>query len=822
MAVSTSNVAGIVAGKNPLEYLASSPYVLFIFQAILILLLCWVLNWPLRKIQQPKVIAEVIAGVLLGPSVMGHVPNFTSTVFPKELIPGLTLVANIGIILFLFMIGLEVDVQFIKRNLKSALSVGLINMAVPFALGCGIAKGFYNQYADKDNENISFTTYMVFIAVALCITAFPVLARILTELNLIGDRVGTIVLAAGIMNDLTGWILLALTVTLANASKPVNVVYILLLTLAWFLFMLFPVRYVMRYLITRFTNDMVTGEPCQLSMLMILVCCFILAFFTDIIGIHPIFGAFMCGIIVPRTRGYAVKVTERIEELVQVLMIPIYFCLAGLNVNLGLLSEGVDWGYTIGIICLAMVGKVVGGYVAARLNKLFQRESLAVGVLMSCKGIVEIVVLNVGLQAGIISQKVYTMFVIMALVTTFLTTPLALWVYPVSYREKRDKYLRGECDWNGNPIVKTNEDSSVEATLALMSITDLGNYEISRTTLLLKSIDTISYLMQFVQNFVKAGSKNEIKAVHLREFTSRTSHLLEALTNLHDDQIMISDDNRAEFGNSSAILMIVKAFAEVSNFECTLKLVLSTFQNHVLTVNNQIQCSDELLLTSLRLSNFSQDSHDYLLCSRLFNQAKCHFGLLLVNERLAGYRRFSCDGSYKDNVVSKSGIATTIEVEEDDSTVLYGEEYDTHLIDPKSINIMITNDNIISSNDKLALFIVYRLISSITTQVNVFVKTGSLLLSMTAQRQDDINMLFTGKNSELKVNFFMFKDNVSREIHKYHPNIRTEVFVVGNNSPMVLDTDNQLVAIYDGEVKELLNASVEHQFHVLLMKAKGV
>ncbi|CAN3359439.1 K(+)/H(+) antiporter 1 [Diutina catenulata] len=820
MGVTTNSVAGIVAGKNPLEYSASSPYVLFIFQSIFILILCWCLNWPLRKLQQPKVIAEVVAGIIMGPSVMGHIPNFTSTVFPKESIPGLTLVANVGIILFLFMIGLEVDLSFIKKHFRAALSVGLINMAVPFALGCGIARGFYNEYADPESH-ISFTTYMVFIAVAMCITAFPVLARILTELNLIGDRVGTIVLAAGITNDLTGWILLALAVTLANASKPVNVVYILLLAVGWFLFMCYPVRIAMRWLITRFTNDMVTGEPCQSSMLFILITCFISAFYTDSIGIHPIFGAFMCGVIVPRTRGYAVRVTERIEELVQVLFIPVYFCLAGLNCDLGLLNRGIDWGYTIGIIGLAMIGKICGGYLAARLNKLYQRESLAVGILMSCKGIVEIVVLNIGLQAGIISQKVYSIFIVMALITTFLTTPLSLYFYPVSYREKRDKFLKGEINWDGTPRTQSDDTTSTSLlgpkTLGEVPIKDLDGYSISRTVLLLKNIDTISYLMQFVQMFNTSGSRNDIKAVHLREFTSRTSHLLEASTNLDDGQI-VSDDNRAEFGQSSAILMIVKAFSEVSGFSCTLKSVLSTFQNHVLTINSEIIGGDEMLLMSVRLNAFSQDSNEFILSTRLFNQAKCHFGLLLINERISGgYRRFSTE---EIKMKSKSNLLEVHEIPEDQSTVLMGDEYeDVPLIDPKSINLMMYNDNAISSSDKLALHMIHRLICPSTAQINVFVKTSAISSSMTSAREEEIASLFASKKSDIQVNFFTFKDNLNREIHKYQPRIGGELFVVANNESAPVESLTGQ-STFSPDVNSLMNASVEHSFHVLVVKAK--
>lgn len=489
--VSTSSVAGIVSGRNPLEYVSSSPYTLFLFQAVFILFLCQVLHWPLRKLQQPKVIAEVVAGILLGPTVLGRIPNFTETVFPEELIPGMTLIANVGIIMFLFIVGLEVDLHYIKKNLKVAVSVGLINMAIPFGLGCAISVGLYNEYrTDPGMESIEFTTYMVFVAVALCITAFPVLARILVELNLIGDRVGTIVLAAGIMNDLTGWILLALVVTLSNADNGINTLYILLLTLAWFLLLAFPVRLALRWYLKRFTNELATGEPSQLLMVIIIAMVFISAFYTDIIGVHPIFGAFMVGVLVPRDNGYVIKITEKLEDMVHIVMIPIYFALAGLNVNLGDLDRGIDWAYVVGVISLAMIGKVAGGLIAAKMNGLFWRESLTVGVLMSCKGIVEIVVLNVGLNANIISRRVYSMFIVMTLVTTFLTTPLTLLSYPVSYRELVARHrgaIKKDTDTEGELLGSPSE----------LSIKNLYRFKITDILLLLRKLTLCHTFLPF-------------------------------------------------------------------------------------------------------------------------------------------------------------------------------------------------------------------------------------------------------------------------------------------------------------------------------------
>lgn len=533
MAVSTSSVAGIIAGRDPLVYSSSNPLTLFLFQAIFIIALCQVVHIPLGYLKQPRVIAEVISGILLGPSVFGRISDFTETCFPTASVPLLTLVANIGVVLFLFLVGLEVDLNFIKKNMRIALTVGLINMAIPFGLGCAVSIGLYNEYriVDEDVPSIKFTTYMVFIAVAMCITAFPVLARILTELRLLQDRVGTIVLAAGITNDVTGWMLLALSVTLANSGSGINTLYILLVVVGWAIFVLYPARWFLRKVVMR--NDLKSGTLSRFSILIILLYVFISSFFTDIIGAHPIFGAFLVGLIVPREFGFVVDLTNKIEDLVHIILIPIYFALAGFNVDFAELNRGIDWAYIIGIIIIAVVGKVFGGFVSAKLNGLYWRESLAVGVLMSCKGIVEIVVLNVGLNAEIISHKVFSMFVVMTLVSTFLTTPLTLITYPVSYREKAQRYRRGEIDWQGNELERVpTSTTDITAHDKLSN----ENYTLNKLIYNVDNVDSFLPLLNFLELFYGREERSDeynnipIHAIYMQELTERTTDLIGAST----------------------------------------------------------------------------------------------------------------------------------------------------------------------------------------------------------------------------------------------------------------------------------------------------
>lgn len=361
-------------------------------QASLIVIVCHALHWPLSKIRQPRVIAEVVGGIILGPSVMGRVPGFQQAIFPKESIPNLSLVANLGLILYLFLIGMETDVGFLVTNWRVATSVAFAGLALPFAVGCGLAWGVYHAFReDSGLAPISFSTYMLFIGIAIAITAFPVLCRILSELKLLDTSVGVITLSAGVANDVVGWVLLALCVTLVNAGNGLTALWILLCCAGFLLFLAYLVRPVLIWLLRR-TNSLQNG-PSQGIVSLIMLLALAAAFFTGIIGVHPIFGAFMVGLIIPREDRFNIKVTEKMEDLIGALLLPLYFTLSGLKTNLGLLDSGRAWGYVFATTIVAFLTKIIGASCAARLNGLVWRESLTIGVLMSCKGLVELIVL---------------------------------------------------------------------------------------------------------------------------------------------------------------------------------------------------------------------------------------------------------------------------------------------------------------------------------------------------------------------------------------------------------------------------------------------
>lgn len=468
-----SSAESVLSGLNPSEFSTSDPIRLFIIQAVIIIVLCRLLAWPLRKINQPAVISEVIAGIILGPTAMGRIDGFSARIFPQPSLPYLNLVATIGLVLFLFIVGLEVDLRVMKKGAKLSVSVSLLGLVLPFGLGAAIAKGIYDQFIDPNA--VSFGHFLLFTGVAMAITAFPVLARILTETKLLHTQVGVVTLAAGVGNDVIGWVLLALSVALINASSGVVAVYILLCTVGWALVLFYAIRPIFIWLARR-TGSLDHG-PTQLMITVTLLLVLLSAFVTDILGVHAIFGAFLVGLMVPHEGGFAVAMTEKIEDLVTVVFLPLYFTLSGLRTNLGTLNSGLAWGYTIAIIIVAFFSKFGGCFAAAKLCGMKTRESAAVGTLMSCKGLVELIVLNIGLQAGALNTRVFSMFVLMAVISTVITTPLVLWIYPEKHRKAIDEDLGHEDAAGKDGVGGTGMSRSFEGSIAKKVMFVLTGFE---------------------------------------------------------------------------------------------------------------------------------------------------------------------------------------------------------------------------------------------------------------------------------------------------------------------------------------------------------
>ncbi|KAJ7228151.1 Sodium/hydrogen exchanger family-domain-containing protein [Mycena pura] len=421
---------GVISGANPSAYNANDPLPLWVIQVVIIIAMTQLLALILSRFRQPRVIAEVIGGVLLGPSVMGHIPGFTNAIFPINGMPLLTLTSTIGLVFFLFLVGLEIDVRVLKRNARASAFISIAGLIVPLGLGAALGVGVYREFTD---QSVNFGYFLLFTAVAVGITAFPVLCRILTELKLLDTTVGVVTLSAGVGNDVVGWILLALTVALVNASTGLTALYVLLASAGFVVFLLFPVRWGYVWLARR-TGSLEQGSPTPLMMTLTLIMILAAAFFTDIIGVHPIFGGFLAGLVIPHENGFAISLVEKLEDLISILFLPIYFALSGLKTNLGLLNTGITWAYIVIICLVAFCSKFFACGATAYAFGFNWREAGAIGSLMSCKGLVELIVLNIGLQANILDGRTFSMFVLHAIILTVMTTPLTLFFYPPQHR----------------------------------------------------------------------------------------------------------------------------------------------------------------------------------------------------------------------------------------------------------------------------------------------------------------------------------------------------------------------------------------------------
>lgn len=513
--------AGVFSGLNPILFNPANPVVLFIIQAVIILTFCRVLAIPLGYLRQPRVIAEVIAGIILGPTVMGRIPNFQATVFPTQSLPFLNLIATIGLIFFLFQVGLEVDLRIVKRDWKQSVSIAVAGMALPFGLGAAVSVGLYKLQNEGD---VSFVSFVLFLGVAMAITAFPVLARILAELKLLRTRVGVITMSAGLLNDCTAWVLLALVVALLNSTGGLEALYVFLSGVGFAIFVIFILGPLYRKLCHK-TNSFQDGPSPVLmtvTLLLVLSC----AFVTDILGIHPIFGGFIAGLIIPHEHDLSIKITEKIEDMVNIVFLPLYFTLSGLKTQIGLLNTGTVWGYVILVIFVACFGKIVGCTGAAKVTGMTTRESLTVGVLMSCKGLVELIVLNIGHDAGVLNDQIFVIMVVMALVTTFMTTPIVMWLYPEWYQKQTAEKVIGDNVYDGD--IDEKQDPSVLGASRL----EPENY-FSLVTML-NRIDTVPSMMALIRLLQEDNtsslkfSKNrlDIHAVRLLELTQRSSDVM--------------------------------------------------------------------------------------------------------------------------------------------------------------------------------------------------------------------------------------------------------------------------------------------------------
>ncbi|KAF8395095.1 hypothetical protein HHK36_019035 [Tetracentron sinense] len=430
---------GVWQGDNPLNY----AFPLLIIQTTLVLLISRFLAFLLKPLRQPKVIAEIIGGIILGPSVLGRNKNYLNRIFPSWSTPILESVASIGLLFFLFLVGLELDLSSIRRSGRRAFAIAAAGISLPFISGIGLA--FILRKTVDGADKVGYGQFLVFMGVALSITAFPVLARILAELKLLTTEVGETAMAAAAFNDLAAWVLLALAVALAGNGaggahkSPLVCIWVLMSGVVFVVFMLVVIRPAMTWVAHRCSpeNESVDEAYICLTLAGVMVSGFI----TDLIGIHSIFGAFVFGLTIPKDGEFAGRLIERIEDFVSGLLLPLYFASSGLKTDVSKIRGVEAWGLLALVIFTACAGKILGTFLVAILNKIPAREALTLGVLMNTKGLVELIVLNIGKEKKVLNDEIFAILVLMALFTTFMTTPTVMAIYKpargVSHRTPR-------------------------------------------------------------------------------------------------------------------------------------------------------------------------------------------------------------------------------------------------------------------------------------------------------------------------------------------------------------------------------------------------
>ncbi len=416
--VTTSNKGQWEEFINTLIHNLEHPLAILLAQIVTIVLVARLFGWICTKIGQPTVIGEMLAGIALGPSLLGmYFPEFSATLFPSQSLGNLQFLSQIGLILFMFIVGMELDLKVLRNKAHDAVVISHASIIIPFALGIGLAYFVYESFAPA---NVQFLSFSLFVGIAMSITAFPVLARIVQERGIHKTRLGTIVITCAAADDITAWCLLAAVIAIVKAGSFVSSLYVIGLSIAYVILMIKVVRPFLKRIGELYSTKATLTKPIIAIFFLVLI---ISSYATEVIGIHALFGAFMAGAIMPENAKFRHIFVEKVEDVALVLLLPLFFVFTGLRTEIGLLNDWELWKMTGIIILVAVVGKFAGSAVAARYVGQSWKDSLTIGALMNTRGLMELVVLNIGYDLGVLSPEIFAMLVIMALVTTFMTGP---------------------------------------------------------------------------------------------------------------------------------------------------------------------------------------------------------------------------------------------------------------------------------------------------------------------------------------------------------------------------------------------------------------
>jgi Kef-type K+ transport system membrane component KefB len=395
------------------------PLAKLLLQILTIIVTARVLGFICSKFGQPTVLGEIVAGIFLGPSFLAHYfPAYSSFLFPPESLGNLQFLSQIGLILFMFVVGMELDLNVLRNRAKEALLVSHASIIFPFTLGVGLSYFLFHKFAPS---GIGFLSFALFMGIAMSITAFPVLARIVQERGLTHTRIGGVAITCAAVDDITAWCMLAAVIAIVKAGSVISSVWTIVLAIVYVVLMFGLVRPFLKKLGDIYADRESLSKPVVAVFFLLLL---FSAYATEIIGIHALFGAFVAGVIMPANVRFRNLFIDKVEDVALVLLLPLFFVFTGLRTEIGLLNDPGLWRWCSVIVAVAVAGKFIGSALPARLVGNTWRESLMLGSLMNTRGLMELIVLNIGFDLGVLSPQIFTMMVIMALVTTFMTGPL--------------------------------------------------------------------------------------------------------------------------------------------------------------------------------------------------------------------------------------------------------------------------------------------------------------------------------------------------------------------------------------------------------------
>lgn len=397
----------------------TSTFGLLLLQVIVILIFARFVAWLFTKMGQPSVIGEILAGIILGPSVVGWLwPEGFNFLFPQESLHNISLLSQFGLILFMFVIGMELNLEEIKKQLRQSFVIAHSGIVAPFILGAILAVLLYEEYSGAD---ATVLTFALFVGITLSVTAFPVLARIIQEQGKMQSRLGILSMASAANGDITAWCLLAVIMAIAQAGSALSALFTILFAGVYMAIMFGVVRPLFAMIGATYQTKEVAGKGVvALSFTLLLIS----AYVTEVLGLHALFGAFIAGVVMPDNLNFRHMLTEKIEDVALAIFLPLFFVSSGLSTEIGLLNTSTHWWITGLITLVAIFGKIGGTYSACRVVGETPHDSLYMGILMNTRGLMELVILSMGLELGILSPVIYAMLVIMTLVTTFMTTPV--------------------------------------------------------------------------------------------------------------------------------------------------------------------------------------------------------------------------------------------------------------------------------------------------------------------------------------------------------------------------------------------------------------